>query len=65
MRPLTAPYVQTRSLNGKPPIYNLKTDPEETDNLMDQNPEVAQRMQKELSKALKGFENRPFGEFTK
>jgi len=46
-------------------LYNLKTDPEETDNVFEQNPEVAQRMEKDLSKALKGFENRPFGEFTK
>jgi arylsulfatase A-like enzyme len=46
-------------------LYNLKTDPEETENVFEQNPEVAQRMKKELSKALKGFENRPFGEFAK
>ncbi len=46
-------------------LYSLKTDPEENDNVVEQNPEVAQRMKRELSKALKQFENRPFGEFTK
>ncbi len=46
-------------------LYNLKKDPEETENVFEQNPEVAQRMKKELAKALKQFEERPFGEFTK
>jgi len=46
-------------------LYNLKTDPEETENVFEQNPEVAQRIKKELAKELKQFENRPFGEFTK
>ena len=45
-------------------LYNLKKDPEENENVFDQNPEVAQRMKRELSKALKLFEGRPFGEFT-
>jgi arylsulfatase A-like enzyme len=46
-------------------LYNLRTDSEETDNVVEQNPEVAQRMKKELARALKQFENRPFGEFTR
>jgi len=46
-------------------LYNLKSDPEENDNVLEENPEVAQRMKKELAKQLKQFENRPFGEFTK
>lgn len=46
-------------------LYNLKTDPEETENVFTQHPEAAQRMKKELSNALKQFENRPFGEFTR
>ncbi len=46
-------------------LYNLKSDPEENDNIFEENPEVAQRMKKELAKQLKQFENRPFGEFTK
>ncbi len=46
-------------------LYNLKSDPEENDNVFEGNPEVALRMKKELSRELKKFENRPFGEFTK
>lgn len=46
-------------------LYNLQSDPEENENVFDQNPEVAQRMKKELSKELRQFENRPFGEFTR
>jgi arylsulfatase A-like enzyme len=46
-------------------LYNLQSDREETANVFNQKPEVAQRMQQELAKALKQFENRPFGEFTK
>jgi arylsulfatase A-like enzyme len=45
-------------------LYNLKTDPEENDNVYAKNPEVAQRMQAALAGQLKQFENRPFGEFT-
>jgi arylsulfatase A-like enzyme len=45
-------------------LYNLKTDPEENENVVEQNPEVAQRMKKELSKELNQFEIRPFGECT-
>jgi arylsulfatase A-like enzyme len=46
-------------------LYNLKTDPEETENVFTQNPETAQRMKKALSTELRKFENRPFGEFTR
>jgi len=45
-------------------LYNLKTDPEENENVFAQNPEVAQRMQRVLAEELRKFENRPFGEFT-
>jgi len=45
-------------------LYNLKVDPEENNNVYLQYPEVAQRMKQELSKALRRFEGRPFGEFT-
>lgn len=44
-------------------LYDLKNDPEENDNVFAQNPEVARRMKKELAKALKQFQDRPFGEF--
>ena len=46
-------------------LYDLKADPEETTNVYEKNPEVAQRMKKEMAKELLSFENRPFGEFTK
>lgn len=46
-------------------LYNLKTDPEENDNVFPRHPEVAQRMKRKLAKALRPFEGRPFGEFTK
>jgi len=45
-------------------LYDLKNDPEENDNVFARNPEVAQEMKRELAKALKRFEDRPFGEFT-
>ncbi|MEM9399825.1 MAG: sulfatase-like hydrolase/transferase [Verrucomicrobiota bacterium] len=44
-------------------LYNLKTDPEENENVYKQNPEVAQRMKLSLKSALGKFEQRPFGEF--
>lgn len=46
-------------------LYSLKNDPEETENVFKQNPEVGQRMKKALAKELQQFEERPFGEFTK
>lgn len=45
-------------------LYDLQRDPEETKNVITQNPEVAERLKVDLAKALKQFENRPFGEFT-
>lgn len=46
-------------------LYNLKTDPAETKNVFEGNPEVAQQMQKRLAAELQQFEDRPFGEFAK
>lgn len=46
-------------------LYNLKEDREETENVFSQNPEVTERMKKELAEVLKQFEDRPFGEFVK
>ncbi len=46
-------------------LYNLQDDPEETQNVFQQHPEVAERMQRMLSEELLTFENRPFGEFTR
>lgn len=45
-------------------LYNLKSDPEETINVFQQSPEVADRMKRQLSDSLKQFKGRPFGEFT-
>ena len=45
-------------------LYDLQRVPEETKNVITQNPEVAERLKVDLAKALKQFENRPFGEFT-
>jgi arylsulfatase A-like enzyme len=45
-------------------LYDLRNDPEEHNNVFEQNPDVAKRMKKQLAKALRSFENRPFGEFT-
>ncbi|MGB0744819.1 MAG: sulfatase family protein, partial [Opitutales bacterium] len=45
-------------------LYDLRTDPEETVNTYLNNPEVGQRMKRALSKQLKQFKQRPFGEFT-
>lgn len=46
-------------------LYDLENDPEENNNIFNQNPEVAERLRRELEEALKGFANRPFGEFTR
>lgn len=46
-------------------LYDLRTDPEENDNVFQQHPEVVRHMQKQLALVLKQFENRPFGEFTR
>jgi arylsulfatase A-like enzyme len=45
-------------------LYDLNKDPEENENVYVRHPEVAQQMKKELAKALRQFEGRPFGEFT-
>ena len=45
-------------------LYNLNSDPEETDNVYDQHPEVATEMEGYLSEAMSTiFERRPYGEF--
>jgi len=46
-------------------LYNLTSDPEETENVFASNPEVGEQMKKSLSVELKKFRERPFGEFTK
>jgi len=45
-------------------LYDLANDPAENNNYFQQFPDQTQRMRQELSRALKQFENRPFGEFT-
>lgn len=44
-------------------LYHLRTDPEETENVFGQYPEVEQRMRRQLERDLKVFPGRPFGEF--
>jgi arylsulfatase A-like enzyme len=44
-------------------LFDLKTDPQENENLYGEIPEITGLLQKELSLQLKQFENRPFGEF--
>jgi arylsulfatase A-like enzyme len=45
-------------------LYSLKNDPEETENVFAQYPEVGRDMQKKLAAELAQFEGRPFAEFT-
>ncbi len=45
-------------------LYNLNTDPEETENVFRQNPEVAEMAKRALERELAMFDQRPFGEFT-
>jgi len=45
-------------------LYNLKTDPEENNNVFAQYPEIARRMQELLKAELAKFPGRPYGEFT-
>lgn len=45
-------------------LYHLDSDPAEDENVFAQHPDVARRMQRELSRALRRFPDRPFGEFT-
>lgn len=44
-------------------LYNLKKDPKEDDNILDDNPEKVQEMRELLVKSLRSFPDRPFGEF--
>jgi len=46
-------------------LYDLRADPEENHNLFGARPEIAARLKKQLAEALRQFENRPFGEFTR
>lgn len=46
-------------------LYDLRQDPEENTNVFAEHPGVVTRLQGRLSTALKQFENRPFGEFTR
>lgn len=46
-------------------LFDLKTDPEENENVFSKKPKIAERMKKELSDALSKFDDRPFGEFVK
>ena len=45
-------------------LYNLEVDPEETQNVFRQNPEIADELRRELSELLSQFPDRPFEEFT-
>lgn len=45
-------------------LYDLQNDPEETVNVFQQNPEVAEMVRRKLEQELQQFEERPFGEFT-
>ncbi len=38
-----------------PELYDLKKDPEEENNIIDSNPRIAQRLRKELQKAIKDY----------
>ena len=44
-------------------LYNLRTDREELKNLHSARPAIAEQMKKKLIRALREFEDRPFGEF--
>lgn len=52
---------QNKNYFLKDQLYRIDRDPEESNNLFKDNPEVAEEMKKKLSKQLKEFE-RPFGE---
>lgn len=45
-------------------LYNIDSDSEELSNVESENPEILQEMKEALSRELKKFEDRPFGEFT-
>ncbi|QHI69710.1 sulfatase family protein [Tichowtungia aerotolerans] len=44
-------------------LYNIQSDPEESDNVFGQYPEVEAQMKKVLEQKLEAFPGRPFGEF--
>ncbi len=44
-------------------LFHLKSDAEEMQNVYERHPLVVQQMKAQLLRALKQFENRPFGEF--
>ncbi len=46
-------------------LYDLRSDPEENENVFAAHPSVAVRMQKLLGEALSQFDNRPFGSFVR
>lgn len=45
-------------------LFDLRTDPQENENLYGEIPQVTQELKTGLSKMLKQFEERPFAEFT-
>jgi arylsulfatase A-like enzyme len=46
-------------------LFDLENDPQEKVNLIDQHPEVVADLKARLTKYLKTFPGRPFGEFTR
>lgn len=46
-------------------LFQLRLDPEENENVYGKHPGVTKELATRLSEALKAFENRPFGEFTR
>jgi len=46
-------------------LFDLRNDPEETVNVYDKYPEIAEEMKAELKRYLLAFPDRPFGEFVK
>ena len=44
-------------------LYDLKADPEELENVHSDRPAIGKRMKEELKRALRSFQDRPFGEF--
>jgi len=46
-------------------LYDLRSDPEELVNVHSDRPAVAEQMKEKLKRALREFEDRPFGEFNR
>jgi hypothetical protein len=44
-------------------LYDLRKDPREEDNVIEQHPQQAAEMKALLASYLRRFDNRPFGEF--